>query len=280
MYPTCNLHTHSLFSDGTYTPDQIIDEAIQLGLSSVALSDHNTCDGLPDFLAAAQGKPIRAIPGVEFSVDYEGTELHLLGLFIDPIHFPAISRMMDQVMARKERSNIDLIEKLNRAGYALDYARIKNRCANGKVNRVHIAAEMVEKGYVPSIQYAFQTILSADGPYYTPPQRLSVWEVLSFIRSIKAVPVLAHPFLSLSEQRLHVFLPEAVKQGLVGMETAYSTYDVQATALAQSMADRYGLLPSGGSDFHGSNKPDIRLGVGKGNLAVPQQWADDLERAI
>ena len=139
----CDLHTHSVFSDGTYTPLEIIDSAIAAGLSAVALTDHNTMDGLPDFLAAARGKNINIVPGVEFSADYKGTELHILGLFIAPEHFDRVAELMEKGAVLKEKSNIALIEALRRDGYDLNYDEIKASTANGRVNRLHVAVALM-----------------------------------------------------------------------------------------------------------------------------------------
>lgn len=272
----CDLHTHSVFSDGTYTPAELIRSAVSLGLSALALTDHNTVDGLPDFLAAADGAPIEAIPGSEFSVDYEGKELHLLGLFIAPAHFGEISRLMTEYLRRKEESNIALVDALNKAGYALDYAAIKGNTPNGVVNRALIGAELTRLGYTESIQQAFSTLLSKKGGYYTEPKRPSVFDMIGFIRDIGAVPVLAHPFLNLPEDRLTAFLPEAKKAGLVGMECYYSKYSDDTTATSLRLAEKFGLKVSGGSDFHGDNKPDIALGCGRGNLQIPCSLVDPL----
>lgn len=267
----CDLHTHSVFSDGTLTPRQLLQAACDAGLSAIALTDHNTVAGLPDFLAAAPDFPVRAIPGIEFSVDYLGTELHLLALYVRPEHFGAITEMMEDFKARKERSNRELVDALNQAGFTLDYDAIK-AAANGYVNRAHIGAAMTEKGYVTSIKEAFKKYLSPSHGYYVPPIRPEVFETIRFIRSIGAVPVLAHPFLNLDEAGLRAFLPEAVRSGLVGMETLYPMFDDEQTRAAQAIAAEFGLLPSGGSDFHGDNKPHIRLGVGQGTLQVPENY--------
>ena len=267
----CDLHTHSVFSDGTLTPRQLLQAACDAGLSTIALTDHNTVAGLPDFLAAAPDFPVRAIPGTEFSVDYLGTELHLLALYVRPEHFGAITEMMEDFKARKERSNRELVDALNQAGFTLDYDAIK-AAANGYVNRAHIGAAMTEKGYVTSIKEAFKKYLSPSHGYYVPPIRPEVFETIRFIRSIGAVPVLAHPFLNLDEAGLRAFLPEAVRSGLVGMETLYPMFDDEQTRAAQAIAAEFGLLPSGGSDFHGDNKPHIRLGVGQGTLQVPENY--------
>lgn len=272
----CDLHTHSVYSDGTYTPEEIIDAAINAGLSAVALCDHNTVDGLPAFLAAAEHKNIQAIAGAEFSVDYKGTELHLLGLFIPQGQFAKVSALMNDVIERKKQSNLSLIASLNRAGYAIDYQTIQNSTPNGKFNRAHIAAELTRKGYIESIKHAFRTLLSPEAGHYTEPERLSFLEMVGFIKSIGAIPVLAHPFLNLQESALEDLLPLAKEKGLVGMECCYSLYDEQTTELAFRLAEKYGLKRSGGSDFHGGNKPDIKLGTGKGNLKVPYRWVEEL----
>ena len=267
MNKLCDLHTHSVYSDGTFTPAEIIDEAIKIGLSAIALTDHNTVDGLPDFISAANGKRIEIVPGAEFSADYNGTELHILGLFISPEHFGTVSALMANVNKLKEESNIALIESLNRAGFALDYETIKHSTPNGKFNRAHIAAAMVEKGYISSIKEGFDTYLSKSSGYYKEPQRLTAREIIDFIDSIGAVSVLAHPFLNLSERELVEFL--STTEGLRGMECYYSDYDNKTTNISLRIANEFGLICSGGSDFHGTNKPSIKLGSGKGDLRVP-----------
>ena len=277
MMKFCDLHTHSVFSDGTCTPAELIDEAVSLGLSAIALTDHNTVDGLPDFLAAAEGKDILAIPGVEFSTEYQGKELHLLGLFLDPAHFPTVRAVARDYLKRKAQSNLDLIAALKGAGYEVDYEKLLAQSPNGNINRAHIAAALAEKGYVGSIKEAFQTLLAKGGAFYKEPAKPTFWEMLDFLNSIGAVPVLAHPFLNLDEDRLRVFLPLAKERGLRGMEVAYSTYDDATAACAAGLAGEFGLLPSGGSDYHGKKKADIKMGIGRGNLQVPAEWVRNLK---
>ena len=276
MKGLCDLHTHSVFSDGTCTPTEIVDEAVALGLSAVALCDHNAVDGLDELLRAAVGKPIEAVCGAEFSVDYEGVELHLLGLYIDPRHFGRIDSVMQVVSERKAQSNRAMLESLRRAGYALDYDAVCASTPNGKVNRAHVATALTEAGYTASEKEAFDTLLSPEAGHYVEPQRLTVWEMLGLLRDIGAVPVLAHPFLNLDEARLRAFLPLAKAHGLCGMEVLYSKYDAETAALAADMAQQYSLLPSGGSDYHGTRKQGIALGVGRGNLRIPYAWAEAL----
>lgn len=265
----CDLHTHSVYSDGTCTPKALIEQAEALGLSAIALTDHNTVAGLPEFLAAAQGKLVKAVPGIEFSTDWGGGELHILALFVKEEHYSAIDSLLEQAKQRKEESNLALVKALAADGYRIDYEKLKASTPNGQANRALIAAALTAKGYTESIQHAFKTLLGEKHGYFKPPKRLDALETIAFIKSIGAVAVLAHPYLNLSEEALPVFLEKAVKQGLDGMETMYPLFDEEQTRSLEETAARFGLLPSGGSDYHGENKPHIRLGTGKGALKVP-----------
>ncbi len=270
-----DLHTHSHFSDGTDSPAQLIAEAERLGLSAIALTDHNTVAGLPEFLAAGQGSAVEAVPGCEFSADHAGTELHILGLFIGPEHYEAVTSLLEEAQREKERSNQNLVAALVAAGYDLDYDAICSRC-KGRINRSHIASALVEQGYFADKQAAFRGPLSEKRGFYQPPRRMGAYDCIRFIKSIGATAVLAHPFLSLDEAALRAFLPQAVEAGLDAMEVAYSKYSPETTATAFAVADDFGLHYSGGSDFHGGNKPDIALGTGRGELAIPANWLDAL----
>lgn len=276
MEQLCDLHVHSNHSDGTCTPAQLIALARAQGLSAIALCDHNTISGLPGFLSAAEGSGVRAVPGIEFSTEYGNTELHILGLFIQPRHYAAINDLLAAYQAKKEASNLALAQALNRAGYDIDYSAVKAR-TKGTPNRAHFAAEMVDKGYIANIREGCLTILSPANGLYVPPKRPGAFETIAFIRSIGAVSVLAHPFLNLKEPDLRRFLAQAVSWGLDGMETLYSTFDDTLTARAKSVAADFGLKESGGSDFHGDNKPDIAMGSGRGKLSVPLDFLHILE---
>lgn len=266
---TCDLHTHSTFSDGTLTPRQLLQAACDAGLSAVALTDHNTVAGLPDLLAAAPDFPLDVICGTEFSVDYKGKELHLLALFLKPEDFDKITAITEDFHRRKDESNRILVENLKAAGFDLDYDEIK-AASGGYVNRAHIGAALTEKGYCDSVKAAFKQYLAPRHGYYIPPALPGVFDIIRFIKSIGATAVLAHPFLNLSLEELQEFLPDAVAAGLDGMETLYPKFDAEQTRLAKALAAEFGLLESGGSDFHGDNKPLIKIGIGEGNLQIPE----------
>ena len=276
----CDLHTHSVFSDGTYTPRQLLEEAEQKNLSAIALTDHNTVSGLPEFLSIAEEKKVEAIPGVEFSTDYNGNEMHILALYLKTEYFGQVTAMMEDYNHRKDLSNADLVSKLNHAGYRIDYNKIKASTPLGHVNRALIAAELMNMGYVDSVQNAFKQLLSPKCGYYVPPRQYTPQEMLGFIRDLGAVSVLAHPYLSLKADAVYPFLQDMEPYGLMGMEVFYSTYDEATTAAAVAMADEFHLAYSGGSDFHGENKPDISLGEGRGGLRVPAAWAEKLKAMV
>ena len=274
----CDLHTHSTASDGTVSPQELVEKAQQIGLGAVALTDHNTLTGLPEFVQAARGTTVRAVPGIEISTEYEGHEVHIVGLFLTPQAGLELEEHLKIFEQEKEENNRQLVEALNRAGYRISWERLRQRVM-GRMNRAHIAAALTEAGYSQSPEEAFRTILRPDGDFYHPPHCPQSLQVLEMLRDLKICPVLAHPFLSLHAQQLTEFLPKAKTRGLMGMEIFYSTYDRRTTEAAQAMAEHYGLLPSGGSDFHGAIKPDIQLGVGRGNLQIPMQWLEQLEEA-
>lgn len=277
MDKLCDLHTHSIYSDGTHSPAQLISQTEQIGLCAVALTDHNTVAGLPDFLSAGENSRVDTIPGIEFSTDYLDTELHIVTLFVQPEHYAAITELTEEMNKRKQQSNLDLIARLNKAGYAISYERIKASMPQGEPNRALIAAELTRMGYTASNLEAFKTLLGTKCGYYHPPKRVGVFELIGFVRSMGMVPILAHPFLSIKEtSALADFLKKGAACGLQGIETRYSTFSPEQTLVLEEMAQQFGLSQSGGSDFHGENKPDILLGTGKGDLKVPISFLEDL----
>ena len=272
----CDLHTHSCYSDGTCTPAELIRLTEEAGLSAVALCDHNTVRGLPAFLEAAEGSHVEAVPGIEFSTEYRGKELHILGLFIKPEHYPQINELLEEALKRKEQSNIDLVERLKEQGLPVDYWDIKAETPGGSVNRAVVGAYLVRHGFCKTMTEAFDKWLSPERGFYVPPKRPEACDVVRFIKAIGAVAVLAHPFLNLEERELREFLTDA--EGLDGMEVYYPGFSEAQTALACEIAEEYGLAKSGGSDFHGSNKPDIRMGVGTGSLRVSMECLEELRK--
>lgn len=270
----CDLHCHSTFSDGSFTPTQLVDMAARRGLT-LALTDHNITAGLPEFMEQARLRGVTAVAGVELSTQYERYELHLLGLFLTPENYGRVERLTGHFRVLKEICNMELVERLNQAGYHIDYPSVKARNPTGNANRAHVAAELMERGYVSSVRHAFQTILSEEAGFYVPPERLGLLEAISFLRRIRAVPVLAHPLQELTGEQLCRLLPQAVEAGLMGMEVYHSSYDRATHDQAVDIASRFDLLWGGGSDFHGTPKPTVELGC----CRVPHQVYEQLLRA-
>lgn len=272
----CDLHTHSHFSDGSHGPGWLIARAKEQNLA-IALTDHNTVAGLPEFLSEAASQGVRAVPGIEFSTVCHGTELHLVGLFVDPEHFARLESVAEDFHRRKAEANREMVRRLRDAGYEIDYDALLAKSLTGNINRAHMANALVEKGYMASPQEAFDKLLGDDLPFYVSCERLETAEAVRILREIKAVPILAHPLQELTEAGLRQILPELIAAGLVGLETHHSSYDDVTIEAAAAIAEEFGLLSSGGSDFHGQAKPHIRLGTGQGNLHIPLSFLDALE---
>ncbi len=276
MKKLCDLHTHSKYSDGTDSPEKLVELAEKAGLSAIALTDHNTTGGLRPFMEAGAKSSVMTVPGCEFSTEFNGREAHIVGLFLPERSWDAANEYTRALIIRKKKSNEDLIAKLQSGGYDITYDEVAETVIGGKFNRANVAAVLLKKGYINDTKEAFGTILSSRGGYYTPPRRLDPFETIRFIKECGGVSVLAHGLTKMSERRLRIFLPLAKEAGLDAMEIRYSEFTPEDTAVSEALAKEFGLLPGGGSDYHGSIKPHIQLGIGKGGLEVPFEWCEKL----
>lgn len=256
----CDLHTHSNFSDGTLTPTELVLEAAQNGIDAIALTDHNTVGGLPELFEAGEKYGVETVGGVELTCEYSGREVHMLGLFLSADCTDAVRDFCSALARSKYESNVRLVDSLRQAGYEIDTIEdIYARSGHGNVNRAHIAESLIAHGYVSSVPEAFADLLSPERGYYLPPVRPDAIETVRLVRSLGGLAVIAHPYLSLSHEQLECFLPKAKEAGLDGMETYYPKYSPETHALARETAQRYALLESGGSDYHGTRKAEISL---------------------
>ena len=265
----CDLHTHSVFSDGTDTPRELIAKASASGLCALALTDHNTIDGLDELVRAAKNYEIDVVPGIEFSTEYQDHELHIVALFVKKSAYKMINEHLKKAKEAKEESNRTLMQKLMDDGYAVSYDELKAYATTNNINRAVIGQYLLTKGIISSVKDGFETILSEKSGYYIPPKRPSTLDTIKFIKSIDAIAVLAHPLLDLSPNELQKFIPLAKDAGIDAIETYYSLFSKEQQEWLSKIANENNLLESGGSDYHGSVKPHITLGSGKGNLAVP-----------
>jgi len=256
-----DLHVHSTASDGSYSPAEVVRQAKAGGLTAMALTDHDTVDGLPEAVAAGQTLGLEVIPGVEISAQFPGGTMHILGLFVDYHNGVLDERLMVLKQARLDR-NPQIIDKLNALGIPITMARVEEISGGGQVGRPHIARALQEAGFVASIQQAFDLYLRKGGKAYAGKFRFSPDQALTMIREAKGIPVLAHPFtLNLgSAFALRNLVIELKGQGLAGLEVFYSEHTPEQMALYLKLAQELNLLVTGGSDYHGLNKPEITLG--------------------
>ena len=265
-----DLHTHSFFSDGEASPEELALQAVRRN-AVIALTDHNTVKGLPSFLDAG-GYSEKLVAGIEFSTAVDGCSFHILGLFIDEKHFDETERLASVFLKNKRESNILLAENLKNAGFDVSYTEVEALCPEGNVNRAAFAELLMNKGYISDIEEGIKGILSKERGYYIPPAKPDSRDVTEFLRGINAVPVLAHPLCNHPFDKLLTIVPLLKKAGLAGIETIHSQYDPEQTAQAERLREKFSLLASGGSDFHGRRKPGISLFTGKGNLSVPDEY--------
>ena len=272
-----DLHCHSTFSDGSLTPEQLAAEAAKIGLAALALTDHDTVAGLPRFLAAAAGTSVRAVPGVELSVDCSSGVMHMLGYWMDTAN-PELIRQMEWIRNGREMRNQGMLEKLNALGFAMTRDEVQALAGEDVVGRPHFGQVMIQKGYAKDKNEVFDKWLGDGKPAYVDRPRLTAAAAVAVIRQAGGVAVLAHPFtLRVSRDALASLFFELAAAGLAGVECYYSEHSAELTKEFLAMARQANLVPTGGSDFHGEVSPGIRLGVGFGGLNVPDDVLAQLE---
>lgn len=272
-----DLHVHSNKSDGTCSPTELVRYAVEKGLTAFALTDHDTVEGLDEAMQAAEGQPVTVIPGIEFSTAYEEKDIHVLGLYID-YKSPAFCSALDDFIASREQRNERMCRRIQEyAGIDITYEKLRAAFPGAVMTRAHYARYLLDHGYVKSMPEAFDRYIGDHAPCYIPREKVTPVQAVKLVLAAGGIPVLAHPPLyRMSDARLNRLVAELAENGLAGIETIYSTYTAGEEVHMRSLASQYGLLITGGSDFHGSNKPDIDLGVGKGKLQVPDELLDSL----
>jgi predicted metal-dependent phosphoesterase TrpH len=277
MKKIIDLHVHSNASDGSYAPAEVVRQAKAGGLAAMALTDHDTVDGLPEAVAAGETYGVEVIPGVEISAQFPGGTMHIVGLFVDYHNGRLDERLAVLKQARLDR-NPQIIKKLNDLGIHITMARVEEISGGGQVGRPHIARALMEAGYVGSLQEAFDKYLGYQRPGYVSKFRFPPETALAMIKEAKGIPILAHPFtLNLgSAFALKNLIIELKEQGLAGLEVYYSEHTPEQEALYLKLARELDLLVTGGSDYHGQNKPEITLG----SMASQKKLTYDLVEAL
>ncbi len=275
-----DLHVHSTASDGTFSPSELIDEAIKKNLSAMALTDHDSMAGVKEALQKASSlTSLRLIPGVELSSLYKGKEIHVVGLFLNPDDID----LQEQLLAfqqKRDLRNVKMVENLQNEGFDIDLEHLYHSFPDTVVTRAHIARYLFQTGQIKSVQVAFEKYIGNDCRCYVKREMITPMEACDLIQKHGGISVLAHPILyRMNLDRLKEMIDEMKDHGLTGIEAIYSTYQPGEERLIRSIAAEKNLLLSGGSDFHGANKPYIQLGTGMGSLFVPYEFLTDLEAA-
>lgn len=266
---TIDLHTHSTFSDGTFTPLQLVKYAEEKGLKAFALTDHDTTEGVKE--AKSIETNVEVISGVEISTRYDKKEIHIVGLYVNE-NDADLNKQLKYYREKRVTRNFEILEKLNSLGVNITIDDVKESCTGDVISRAHIAKALVSKGFVGSYTEAFDRYLGDNKCAYVPRETLNYEESMELITKAGGVPVLAHPLLyKMSDTNLENMMVKLRQKGLKVVEVYYSTHSNSDTQHIMAMANRVGLIYSGGSDFHGATKPKIDMGTGMGKLAVPYE---------
>lgn len=276
-----DLHVHSNKSDGSFAPAELVHYAVEKGLSAFALTDHDTTDGIDEALEAAKnasraGNQIEVIPGIEFSTEYEGHDIHIVGLYIDYKSDFFKRRLTGFVEGRVTR-NREMCRRLTEHGVPVTYEELTAEFPGCVITRAHYAKFMLNHGYIQSLKEAFDRYIGDYGPCFVPRKKITPMRAVEIILKAGGFPILAHPMLyHMSRTRLENLISLLAKMGLQGLECIYSTHSPSDERELKALAEKYNLCVSGGSDFHGSAKPGLDMGSGYGKLFVPGDLLDKI----
>ena len=272
-----DLHCHSTASDGTLSPEEVVRSAKQIGLTGLALTDHDTVAGVPAAAAEARKLGIDFLPGIEISCEYPrpGT-MHLLGYSIDPQN-QILADLTRTLVEGRDARNLQIVAQLNEIGIPVTLREIEDVAGGKVIGRPHIAEVLVRRGVVSNKQEAFDRYLGQGGRVYTDKEQLTARRAIEMIRESQGIPVLAHPSQLKKENnaQLENTIKELIDFGLAGIEVIHSDHSDSLIDLLNDLAARYNLLKTGGSDFHGGNKPRIELGKAAGRQ-IPREYFDAL----
>lgn len=272
-----DLHVHTTASDGTFTPTEAVKLAAENGLRAIAVTDHDTILGCEEAISAGKELGVEVIPGLEISTKFQGA-VHILGYCMDTAS-PVLTTVMEWEVKDRDERNIRVCELMAADGLPVTYDMMRERFGV-VVGRPHFAQVLVELGLAESVQDAFSRLVGRGMKYYLARNFLSIEKSIETISASGGIPVLAHPFqYKLSDEDLRKLIEHSMESGLRGMECRYTGYDADMVNYLEKLADEYGLIKTGGSDFHGANKPKIGLGTGHGELNVPYEWLEKLKAA-
>lgn len=273
-----DLHTHSTESDGTLTPQELMQLAADTGLSAIALTDHDTVSGLRKAAPAAEALGLELVPGIELSTDYNGTEVHILGFYVDdsdPVFLKKLQEFIDSRNVRNEK----MAFLLQKEGFDISLEKLIREYPESVITRAHFASYLVAHGFVKDRDTVFRKYLGDKCRCYVPREKIDPFEAIELIRLGGGLAFFAHPVLCrMNHDRLRFFVRDLKEAGLTGMEAVYSMNTPGEERSMRKLAGEFDLLISGGSDFHGENKPYIHLGTGRGNLNIPDTILEHIKK--
>ena len=264
-----DLHLHTRFSDGTETPQRVVELAHQAGLSAIAITDHDNIEALAIAAPVAVHATLELIPGVEMSASADGLEVHILGFLFDVTHPRLTAHLADQQARRVQRVH-EMVQRLQRIGVQIEAEEVLQIAGEGTVGRPHVARALLKHGYITTLAEAFKRYIGEGNPGFVPGSPLRPADIIRVIREAGGIPVLAHP-VYLNHDEL---IEEFVHEGLVGLEVYHSGHTPEMIQRYERIADRFHLLKTGGSDFHGDAKEGSPIGAVK----VPYQYVEALKR--
>ena len=275
-----DLHVHSNVSDGTLSPASVVKHASEVGVKVMALTDHDTVDGIKEAQKAAEEYGILMIPGIEISAAFRNRDIHILGYFIDT-ELKAFNDLLKKAWEKREERNLKIAEKFKRFGIEVDLDAIIKISGSSVITRAHFARWLVDNGICRSNAEVFEKYLGNDGPCYVPRDYMTRKIAIEAILDAGGIPVLAHPMLyGLNSNEVDILTGELKDMGLKGIETYYSSNMGMDEDIVRGLAYKHGLIMTGGSDYHGDNKPGLEIGTGRSDsLRVPMQAAIDLYKA-
>jgi hypothetical protein len=275
-----DLHVHSNVSDGTLSPKEVVRHASEVGVAVMALTDHDTVAGVAEAKEAAEKYGVVLIPGIEISAGFKNRDIHILGYFVDT-ESKEFNDILNAAWVKREERNVKIAEKFKNFGITLDLDAIKKISGSEVITRAHFARWLVENGYCRSNSEVFEKYIGNDGPCYVPRDYMTRETAVKSIISAGGVPVLAHPMLyGLNSCEVDMLVGELKEMGLKGIETYYSSNMGMDEEIVRRLANKYDLIMTGGSDYHGDNKPGLEIGTGRSeSLHVPMKAAHDLFEA-
>ncbi|MGD8719273.1 MAG: PHP domain-containing protein [Candidatus Zixiibacteriota bacterium] len=264
-----DLHVHTSYSDGSYTPAQVVQLAVDADLAAIAITDHDSVDGNAEAFAQGASLGLEVIPGVEISCNFTPTNVHIVGLFVDPAE-DKLAAALEEVREYRRLRNPKILEKLAELGMPITIEEVAAKAGGKTLGRPHIAEVMVDKGYVADFQEAFDKYLAHKKPAYVHRRRISAEEGIGLIHGAGGLAFLAHPGIyALAPSITENMLYKLIRSGLDGVEVYYTDHLPTDTASFKRLAEEYDVLASGGTDFHGTAKPGVEIGVGRGDLKIP-----------